>query len=121
MRLSPDEWMSSLSIDLYDEAQRKAVEALQWDLAARALILGVDVILEYGFWSRTDRDEYRSRAQAVGARVELLFLDVPRDELWIRIDKRNANLGPGMAHISEATLDLWWSSFEAPATDELEQ
>src|ERR1700730_9936253 len=40
LRLSPDEWLWSLSIDLYDEAKRTAVEILQWDIAARALALG---------------------------------------------------------------------------------
>jgi len=87
--------MWALSIDLYDEAKRAAVESLQWDVAARALALGVDVILENGFWSRAERDEYRSRAKALGARVELRFLDVPRDELWARLSKRNADLPPG--------------------------
>jgi predicted kinase len=46
LRLSPDEWIWSLGIDLYDEAKRAAVEALQWDVAARALSLGGDVILK---------------------------------------------------------------------------
>jgi predicted kinase len=120
LRLSPDEWLWSLSIDLYDEAKRTAVEILQWDLAARALALGVDVILENGFWSRAERDDYRSRAKALGAHVELFFLDVSRDELRTRLDKRNKDLPSAMAHIDAATLDLWWSRFEPPASDELE-
>jgi predicted kinase len=120
LRLSPDEWLWSLSIDLYDDAKRTAVEILQWDLAARALALGVDVILENGFWSRAERDEYRSRAKALGARVELFFLDISRDELWARLDKRNKDLPSAMVHIDAATLDLWWSRFEPPASDELE-
>jgi predicted kinase len=118
LRLSPDEWMCSLSMDVYDEAMRTAVETLPWNIAARALALGVDVILENGFWLRAERDEYRSRAKALGARVELRFLDVPRDELWSRLNKRNANLSPAMANIDEATLDLWWSWFEPPTPDE---
>lgn len=120
LRLSPDEWMSSLSINLYDEAKRAAVEALQWDVAARALMLGVDVVIEFGFWSRRERDDYRSRGEALGARVELRFLEVSRDELWTRLKKRNADLPPATGHIDEASLDLWWSRFEPPTPDELE-
>ena len=120
LRLSPDEWMWSLSIDLYDEAKRAAVEALQWDVAARALTLGVDVIIEFGFWSRRERDDYRSRGEALGARVELRFLDIPRDELWTRLNKRNADLPPAMVRIDEANFGLWWSQFEPPTPDELE-
>ena len=120
LRLSPDDWMWSLSIDLYDEAKRAAVEALQWEVAARALTLGVDVVIEFGFWSRRERDDYRSRGEALGARVELRFLDVPRDELWARLNKRNTDLPPAMARIDEASLALWCSQFEPPTPDELE-
>ena len=78
LRLSPDEWMWSLSIDFYDGTKRVAVEALQWEVAARALNLGVDVILEKGFSSRCERDDYRSRGEALrpsaGSIRLLLFL-----------------------------------------------
>ncbi|HXB53796.1 MAG TPA: AAA family ATPase, partial [Vicinamibacteria bacterium] len=30
VRLSPDEWMDALSLDLYDEDRRGKIEALQW-------------------------------------------------------------------------------------------
>jgi pantothenate kinase-related protein Tda10 len=36
-RFSPDEWMEALSLDLYDEAARRKIEALQWR-TARGLI-----------------------------------------------------------------------------------
>jgi len=48
--------------DGYDEAKRAAVEAVQWEIAARALTLGVNVILENGFWSRSQQDDFRSRS-----------------------------------------------------------
>jgi hypothetical protein len=84
LRLTPDEWMARIVGDGYDDAKRAAVEAVQWEIAARALSLGVDVILENGFWSRSERDDFRSRAAAVGAETKLYFLDVPRDELLRR-------------------------------------
>ena len=119
LRLSPDEWMWSLSIDLYDEGKRAAIEALQWQVAARALNLGVNVVLEFGFWSRRERDDYRSRAEALGARVELLYLDVSRDELWRRLNERNADLPAATGRMDEANLDRWWRRFEPPTPDEL--
>jgi len=120
LRLSPDEWLWTLAIDLYDAAKRAAVASLQWHVAERALALGVDVILENGFWLRAERDEYRSRAKALGVRVELHFLDVSRDELWARVDARNADLPPAMVRIDRDKFDLWWSWFERPAPSELE-
>jgi hypothetical protein len=49
LRLTPDEWMERLVGHGYDEEKRSAIEALQWDIAQRALSLGIDVILESGF------------------------------------------------------------------------
>ncbi len=120
LRLSPDEWMARIVGDGYDEPKRAAVEAVQWEIAARALSLGVDVILENGFWSRSERDDYRARAAALGADTRLHFLDVPRDELLRRLALRNAAVPPDTFRINEAQLDLWSRSFEPPTRDELE-
>src|SRR5258708_33469428 len=94
VRLAPDEWMARIVGDGYDEAKRAAVEAVQWEIAARVLSLGVDVILENGFWSRRERDEVRARARALGAATKLHYLDVPREELLRRLAMRNAALPP---------------------------
>jgi predicted kinase len=119
LRLTPDEWMARIVGSGYSEAQRAAVESVQWDIAARALSLGVDVILENGFWSRSERDDFRARATAVGAGTKVHFLDVPRDELLRRLALRNAALPADTFHITDEQLDLWLSWFEPPVPDEL--
>ncbi len=122
-RLCPDEWIAPLLADVTDTAEldrlRTPIESVQWEVAKRVLTLGVDVILENGFWSREERVSYRLQAEARGARVELRYLDVPRDELWERLSRRNANLPPGTFAVREDQLDLWWSWFEPPTADEL--
>jgi predicted kinase len=124
LRLCPDEWISALLADITDMAEldrlRTPVEAVQWEVAKRVLALGINVILENGFWSRDERASYRSRAEALGARVELKYLNVDRDELWSRLAKRNQNLPPGTFVVREDQLDLWLSWFQAPTADELE-
>lgn len=124
LRLSPDEWIAALLADPADMAEldrlRSPVEALQWDVAQRALALGVNVILEWGFWSKRERRHYRQQAEALGARTVLHYLQVDRNELWSRLSKRNANLPPGSFHVSEEQLDLWLSWFEPPTPDEFE-
>jgi predicted kinase len=55
IRLSPDEWMDALALDLYDEARRENVEALQWRLGQELLALGLTVIIEWGAWGRSER------------------------------------------------------------------
>ena len=124
LRLCPDEWIASILADATDTIEldrlRSPIESIQWDVAKRALALGTNVVLEWGFWSREERTRYRAEAEALGARVALHFLDVGRDELWARLSKRNANLPPGTFPITREQLDLWWSWFEPPTADELE-
>lgn len=119
LRLTPDEWMESLFGTGYDEEKRAAVEALQWEIAARVLRLGVDVVLDWGFWSRSERDDYRSRAEALGARATVRFLDISREELSARLASRNKDLPPATFRVQEKDLELWSSWFEPPTPDEL--
>lgn len=119
LRLCPDEWLAQLRFDLWDDAARDRVETLQWHLAQQVLQLGTSVILESGFWSRAEREEKRCAAQALGARVELRALVVPLDELWRRIDHRNAQWASVTAPITRAHLEHWAEHFEAPDAAEM--
>ena len=124
LRLSPDDWIARLygvdiSIEALDAA-RDPVESALWELAARVLVLGLDVILEYGFWSRSEREEFRRRATQLGARSELHFTAAPEEELLRRLAKRNAQLPPGTFWIDEARLRSWFKLFEPPSSDELQ-
>ena len=123
LRLTPDEWIPILyGTDLDQptlDGVRDPVETMQWQVAARALELGVNVILDFGFWGRGERDDYRARAATLGAQSKVCFLDVPPEELAARLAGRNANLPPGTFPVTQAQLDLWASWFERPTLDEL--
>ena len=123
LRLTPDEWIGPLYGSKLTQAAldacRDPVEGVQWAIAARALSLGVNVILDFGFWSRVERDDFRARAAAMGADFEICFLDVPRPVLESRLAARNAALPADTFHISEAQLEEWWGLFEPPSPDEL--
>ena len=118
VRLAPDEWMAGLGIDLWEEKTRDRLERLFWGLAQELLRLGQSVILESGFWLRSDRDEKRSGARAIGAAVELHYLDVPLDELSRRLAGRVAS-EVGAVTISRSDLERFAASFEAPDAAEL--
>jgi predicted kinase len=51
----------------------------------------------------------------------LIYLNVSRDELWARLQQRNANLPHGTFPVTEEQLDLWRSWFEEPTAEELQQ
>ncbi len=103
VRLSPDEWLDDLGIDIFAEEIRDRLETRFWDLAQELLGAGVSVILESGFWARGDRDEKRLGARALGVRVELHYLDVPFDELCRRVSARP---GPTPERPSPFTREL---------------
>lgn len=81
VRLNADEWELALAVDPFDGEFQTRLEAQFWELAQRLLVLGISVILEWGFWARSERDQMRKAARALGVAVELRFLDAPYDEL----------------------------------------
>jgi predicted kinase len=123
LRLCPDEWIEALVTSKADRADldrlRTPVEKLQWTMAKELLGLGVSVILENGFWSRGERNEYRDTAKRLGAKVVLHFLNVPKEELWRRIQIRNADRPEGGFRVSKDDLEEWCSWFTPPDEKEL--
>ena len=126
LRLTPDEWMRPLYGDAIDDAAfldrcRTPVESVQWQIAARALELGIDVVLDFGFWSRAERDDFRARATKPGARTVVKFLDVPLELLSRRLAARNVDLPPGTFRVTQEQLKTWSKWFEPPTDDEMRE
>jgi predicted kinase len=116
VRLNPDEWESALGVDPFDEAFQVKLEAQFWELAQRLLTLGTSVVLEWGFWARSERDEKLEAARALGVAVELRFLDAPFEELVRRVVARHAD---GGIAISETHMEGYRAIFQPPTDDEL--
>ncbi len=116
VRLNPDEWERSLGIDPFDGDFQVRLEAEFARLTERLLTLGTSVILEWGFWARSERDEKRDLGRSLGAAVELRFLDVPYDELVRRVVDRHAN---GGLAITESHMEGYRGRFQPPTDDEL--
>jgi predicted kinase len=115
VRMSADDWMTALSINLHAEEQRAQIEALQWELARRLLSLGQNVVIEWGAWGKSERDEFRTQARALGARVELYYLSASLQELFARIQQRNLEDPP----IEWAKLQEWAAIFQVPTPAEM--
>jgi predicted kinase len=121
LKLSPDEWLIRIVGDGNNEKARAAIESVQWEIAQKLLSNGSDVILEFGFWSRSERETFRKTAGCLGAKTRLYYLDVPLDELKIRIAKRNANLPQDGFYVDPSAIDQWAIDFERPSDDELSE
>jgi predicted kinase len=123
IRLTVDEWHLRLfgqdAEDPEHNARHSLIESLLWEVASRALTLGTNVILDFGFWAREEREDYRSRAKELGASSEIHFLDVPHDELLRRLAQRNTQRSQLSFRIPEAMMKPWIAFFQKPTTDEL--
>ena len=56
VRFNSDEWMTDLGVDLFDEAFRDRLEQRMLRLTAELLAAGGRVVIEFGSWSRAERD-----------------------------------------------------------------
>lgn len=117
-RFTKDEWVCDLGADLWDEQFRVRLEGKLIELAFELLAAGRSCILDFGLWSREERDALRLRARQLGVRVELHFLDVELDELVRRAAQRYADAPETTVEMSAEQLAVWASSFQAPSNAE---
>ena len=126
IRLTPDEWITAiLGHNPPDQAQldaaRDPVEALLWNYGLIALERGVDVIQDFGGWSREERDRFRSQAETKGATTEIRFMDIPFETLLERLDHRNANLTAGEILLAPSKMHEYQTLFEPPTLEECQR
>jgi predicted kinase len=115
VRLSADDWLDALSLDLWDGDRRAKIEALQWTLGQQLLARGMSVIVEWGTWGRAERDALRLGARGLGAAVELRYLSAPADVLFDRIRRRGVENPP----IEREHVSRWLEIFQPSTPDEM--
>jgi len=125
IRFTPDEWQLELfgqdALDPEHDERHDKIEALQWQLAAQLLSKGLDVILDFGLWSRVERDDFRTRATALGAKTKIHFLNVPHETLLERLEQRNikVQVSNESFYIPPSMMKEWFPLFEPPDKEEL--
>jgi len=84
------------------------------------LAAGHDAVMDHGFWTAKERDEWRRIGEQAGAAVTLIYLSAPHEVLWERIKERNQQTydDPNAMYFSEDDLRRHASRFEAPGPDE---
>lgn len=97
VRFSIDEWMAGLfwmdtpqpldpawSIERVDRCFSQ-----MWRTATDVAACGLPVVLDWGFGSAKQRAHYADLAAKASTPVKLHVLDVPADERWSRVRRRN--------------------------------
>ncbi|GAB3460874.1 ATP-binding protein [Kineococcus endophyticus] len=119
LRLTTDAWMVRLFGGANPAPERDAVEGLLLTTGLRAAALGVDVVLDFGFWSRDERDALRHVFGAAGVACVVEHLAVEADVQRERVARRWRERPQDTFPISGDELVAWRASFEAPEESEL--
>ena len=125
IRLTPDEWQTRLrGDDTYHpdhERLHDSVEAIMRELAEALLRRGVDVILDFGFWSRRERNDLHAFARQLGVGCMTHYAAATPAVLERRRQERITEAPPDKFTFTAASLAEWIALFEPPDTAELEQ
>jgi len=120
LRLTKDEWVKALFGPENPPAASDVIEGRLVDVALRTLELGVDVVLDFGLWSRDERSAIRQAAADRGALVRLCYLALDLATQRRRLAHREAE-APGTSWpMSDDELTLWAAQFEPPTPGELD-
>lgn len=103
-----------LPVELTDDIRSQQRAAL-----VAAVREGRDVVVDYSFWSRAQRDDYRRLARDAGADVEVRYCRVTGADAHRRITERNAGpRSPDTYAVAAETLTAYLDGFEEPGPDE---
>jgi predicted kinase len=119
VRLNTDEWMAALNIDFFDGKFHEKLQAQLYEHGKTLLKLGHNIIVEDGHWSREERDRQREDARRLGATLEMHYFDLSFDELWRRLEIRNAVGAYGTVPMTKERLQEYWPMFQRPDEAEL--
>lgn len=78
---------------------------------------GRDVVLDFSFWSRAMRDDWRRLVEPFGIRPEIIYLATDRQTCLDRVRARSASHGDDFSLDSE-TAAKYFDHFEVPDDDE---
>lgn len=119
LRLNADEWVADLGVDFFDDDFRHKLQTRLTTLGLDLLKRGQSIIIEDVLWRRDERDRHREIAHDLGATIEIHYFDVSFDELWRRLESRNASRAHGSVPISKELLKKCWEMFERQEANEL--
>ena len=120
LRLTKDEWVKALYGRDNPAAATDVIEGRLIEIAMRALGLGINVVIDFGLWSRDERSALRHAAAGIGARVELVHLELAPAEQRRRLDQRQADAPEETWPISDEELAGWAAGIEIPTAGEID-
>ncbi|KQQ81455.1 ATP-binding protein [Arthrobacter sp. Leaf137] len=119
VRLSFDEvaWEMGLRTMPLDAETQRVVEASLQERVAALVKAGADIVLDFSFWSRRMREDYRNQLRPLGVEPETIYLATPRSVALARIRARRADHAHDFC-LREEVAAQYFDQFEVPTGDE---
>jgi predicted kinase len=123
VRFSIDEWMMGLfwadspqPIEFAWTMERvERCEAQIFAMVRQLAARGVPAVLDLGFTTKVHRDKFRALAVEAGLMAAVHFIDVPADERWYRVNRRNKERGETYAmQVDRQMFDFMDAMWEPP-------
>lgn len=106
----------------HDEMVERTMKYL-FNKSLEVVAAGVNVILDFGFWTCADREEATSFYKQNSITLEWHYIDVS-SEVWIKnLAKCNQAIESGKTddyYIDDNIANKFWRIFEEPTTDEID-
>ncbi len=129
--LSVDDLMLMLSdscLGEHHDDMALRCERYFYKLSEQILPKGLDVIIDFGYWSRTEREEAKEYFKRRGIPAELHYIRIPEEKRLKQLESRNARLlselktrRPGRVYIIEEALrQRLDQKFEEPSDQEVD-
>ena len=118
--LSCDELMLSLFDEQLGEKHNETVRKSEEYLLKKSVEIlecGIDVILDWGFWTKSERQQVREFHNSHGFDIEWHFLNISDEQQKRNILKRNSERDENTYFISEEMAEKFNSIFENPEND----
>ncbi len=114
IHFSADYFMLSLFGEIKDrnefkESLKKCKEVI-FDLSKKLLDKDIDVVLDFGFWTKNERNSISKIFE--GYDIKFVYLKLEDDEIFKRIENRNKHLGKDEYFMDKETFKFLSSKFE---------
>lgn len=124
IRVTKDEWLikifgNTITSDKNFERYDKNMTALATDIAFKILKAGKDVILDEGFWTKSQRADIKKKISEAGAKPILYYVECPVEKMRERVVTRSKIPPEDSFEISGEMFDRYLGYWQAP--DESEQ
>lgn len=123
LRITKDEWIikifgnkitSDKNFDIYDQK----ITELSKDIAFKVLKCGGDVIIDEGFWVKSQRDDIKKKISEIGATPILYYVESPLEQMRERVVTRSKTPSEDSFEISGEMFDSYVKYWEPPNEDE---